>query len=222
MKNLFLAAAGAALCLSLTACFSIQVRPIPFHGPTPDLGLTPEQKLPLRLAVVIPDPMGLRYYLSMQGGRGHSVRQDQTEHFGGEKYLPIPEELSRQAAEAFPGAFESVSILRQLPPPGEYDGVVVLAVAALEENFQWGSPLSGGGTYVELSMDWKLSVLGKGNVELLSTQDSTGTRHFRTKSHTFTDEVMAEDVGREGGLLLSSITRRAARMSRDMLAKAAR
>jgi len=222
MKTFILAAAGTALCLSLASCFSIQVRPIPFRGPAPDLGLTPDQKLPLHLAVVIPDPMGFRYYLSMQGGRGHSVRQDQTEHFGGEKYLPIPEELSRQAAETFPSAFESVSVLRQLPPPGEYDGVVVLAVAALEENFQWGSPLSGGGTYVDLSMDWKLSVLGKGNVELLSTQDSTGTRHFRTKSHTFTDEVMAADVGREGGLLLSSITRKAARMSRDMLAKAAR
>lgn len=219
MKKLIL----AALCLSLAACFTIQVRPIPFRGPTPDLGLTPEQKLPLHVAVVIPDPMGFRYYLSLQGGRGHSVRQDQTEHFGGEKYLPIPEELARLAAEAFPGAFQSVSVLRQLPPPGEYDAVVVLAVAAIEENFQWGDPLFGaGGTFVELSLDWKLSVLGKGNVELLSIEDSTGTRRFHTRSHTFTDEVMAADVGREGGLLLSSITRRAVRMSRDMLVKAAR
>ncbi|MDD5629110.1 MAG: hypothetical protein PHU21_08595 [Elusimicrobia bacterium] len=212
----------AAVALTASACFTMQVHPVSFHAPTPELGLAPGQKLPLRVAVVIPDPMGFRYYSAGRGGRSGSVLQDQTEQFGGEQGIPIPSELARLSAEAFPAAFQSVSIVRQLPAPGEYDAVVELSVTSVEQDASWISPFSGGGAGMLLLMNWRLSVLGRGNKELLSRDRTTERRRFVVKKcRSFYDVHMVEAIGREGGVLLSSIVRSAVRTSRDRLAQAA-
>ena len=191
-KSLALAFCAAA-ALSMSACFTLQMHPVSFNSPTPDLGLSAGQKLPLRVAVVVPDPMGFRYYYTPPKGK----RMDQTEQFRGEQGMPISGELARLAAETFPVAFQNASVLRHEPTPGEYDAVIELAVVSIDETIEIKSG-GFGGADSELWMDWKLSVLDKGNVELLSKKGTTERRRFNIKAG-FSAEPVIQAMGREGG-----------------------
>jgi hypothetical protein len=215
MRHLALALAAA---LPLGACVTLKLHPVAFNAPAPELGLSAEQRLPLNVAVVIPDPMGLRYYYTPPAmAAGGARRMDQTDQLQGDKGLPLGGELARLVDQSFPAAFQHAAVLRQLPAPGEYDAVVELSVASIDQ-VAYMKGAGFGGVDSEMWMDWKMTVLDKKNVEVFSGKSVTEKRRFNVPAG-FTAEPMLQAIGREGGMLLAQITKEAALSSRSELAK---
>ena len=212
MKRLPLVVA-ALLC---SGCINLQVRDANFHGPTPQLGLSDSQKVPLKVAVVIPDPMGVRYYYTPPSmAAGGSKRMDQTDSMHGSKSWAT--ELARLSSEAFPSAFQYAAVVRQLPAPGEYDAVVELELTSVDQQaFMKG--VGFGGVDNDMWVAWKMSVLDGKNVETYSTQGVTPKQHFNVKAG-FTAEGMIRGIEDNGGILVSQVVHDAALAARDRLAK---
>lgn len=196
----------------LAACINLQVRDANFRGPTPRLDLAETQKLPLKVAVVIPDPMGVRYYYTPPAqAAGGAQRMDQTDQMRGGTSWAV--ELARLSGEAFPAAFRYAAVLRQLPAPGEYDAVIELSLTSIDQVI-----VMQGGLNNELWADWKLSVMNKKNVETFSTTGTSDRQRFNVKA-SFSAEGMIRGIEEAGGPLMSQIVREAALAVHSHLAK---
>ncbi len=158
------------LTLALEGC--VHWRLPPLNPQAHALGIPEERKLPLRVAVVVPDPMGFRFMISFMAkgkplGRGGKP-QDWTGKFGGEQHWHVAPELARVSAAGFSQVFAEAVSLRAMPQPGEYDAVIEARVSqiTLLDNIKPPSRRDG-----ELALDWKLTVFDREGIELLSRQD---------------------------------------------------
>lgn len=194
------------------ACVNLQVRDANFHGPTPQLGIAEAKKLPLKVAVVIPDPMGTRFYYTPPAQAG-AQRMDQTESARGFKSWAT--EVARLSNEAFPGAFQYAAVLSQLPAPGEYDAVIELSLTSIDQvAFMKFASLE-----CDLWLDWKVTVLDKKNIETFSTKGTTSKQHFKVAAG-FGAEGMIRGIEEAGGPLMSDVVREAALAVHADLSKA--
>lgn len=178
----------------------ITAKPIPLDARPIELGLAPQERLPLKVAVVVPDPMGWRLMFS-PAGRGP---RDQTNEFKGEAGYPLTRELSRVTQETFSQVFEQVTALRQLPDPGQYDAVITASIGNVNL-----APLNnsiGGGGGMNLDMEWKLAAMNGGNVETFSRSGKTPNKVVEVKASFSTDGFVA-NLGKASSDSLSELAR---------------
>ena len=150
----------------------ITMRTVPINASTPNLAVAPESRVPLRVAFVVPDPMGMRVMWTPPGmAAGGAVTKDQTEEFKGEDGLPVGRELSRTGGDVCSQVFEQCVALRQLPPPGAYDAVVIGRAATMNMT----GHVAGFTASMDYNLDWKLEVLDKDNAPIMSQTGRTPT-----------------------------------------------
>ena len=181
-----------SLLLPLGAC--ITAKPISIDARAIELGLAPQERLPLRVAVVVPDPMGWRLMFSPPNSRP----RDQTNEFKGEAGYPLTRELSRVTLETFSQVFEQVTALRQLPDPGQYDAVISASVGNVN--------LANTRGEMELNMEWKLNALNGSSVEVFNRTGKTPTKSFVIKA-SFSADGMVASLGKVSSETLSELAR---------------
>ncbi len=205
-----------AVALSAAACINLQVREANFQGPTPQLGLSEAERVPMRIAVVVPDPMGARYYYTPPAmAAGGARRMDQTDQMRGTNTWGT--ELARLSGEAFSAAFTYAAVLRHLPAPGEYDAVVEVTLTSIDQQIF----MSGMRSTSDIWLDWKMSVLDNKNIEVFSTSGTLPKRSFNVKAE-FSAEGMIRSIEEEGGRLISQAAREAVLAAHAHLAKGRR
>ncbi len=184
-----------SLVVPLAGCIS--VRPIPIDARAIEMGLAPQERLPLRVAVVVPDPMGWRMMFTPHG---RSPREDKA--FKGDVNYPLTRELSRVTHETFSQVFEQVTPLRQLPDPGQYDAVVTASIVNVNQapaNASMAPPM-------ELNMEWKLTAFNGDNVEIFGRTGKTQTKSFVIQASFSTDGYIAS-LGKLSSEMLSELAR---------------
>lgn len=182
------------VCLLLPLAGCITAKPITIDARPIELGLAPQERLPLKVAIVVPDPMGWRLMYSPPG----SSPRDQTNEFKGEAGYPLTRELSRVTQETFSQVFEQVTPLRQLPDPGLYDAVITASVGNVNLANRRGE--------MELNMEWKLNALNAGNVEVFGRTGKTPGKSFVIKA-SFSADGMVESLGKVSSETLSELAR---------------
>lgn len=182
------------LCILIPLAGCITAKPISIDARPIELGLAPQERLPLRIAVVVPDPMGWRLMFTPPG-RGP---RDQTNEFKGEAGYPLTRELSRVTHETFSQVFEQVTPLRQLPDPGQYDAVVTASIGNVN--------LANTQGEMELNMEWKLNALNAANVEILGRTGKTPTKSFTIKA-SFSADGLVASLGKVSSETLSELSR---------------
>jgi hypothetical protein len=178
----------------------ITAKPITLDARPIELGLAPQERLPLKVAVVVPDPMGWRLMFT-PAGRGP---RDQTNEFKGEAGYPLTRELSRVTHETFTQVFEQVTPLRQLPDPGQYDAVITASIGNV--NLAPLNASMGGGGGMNLDMEWKLAAMNGGNVEVFSRNGKTPNKVVEVKASFSTDGFVA-NLGKTSSDALSELAR---------------
>ncbi|MBI5882417.1 MAG: hypothetical protein HZB91_04860 [Elusimicrobia bacterium] len=172
-----------------SACVPLQLRPYPINAQAEDLGIRPQDKQPLSVAVVVPDPMGNRMLVTTRiCGVGaifcNDFVKDVTSTQDLDNLFPVARELSKVAQDTFSQAFRHVTVLRQLPQPGEYD--VVAAISIIETRLNRSTKMTlkaADAGEIVFVFQWQLRVLDKENVELFSRKDITPpseTNRFQT------------------------------------------
>lgn len=184
--------------LPLGGC--ITAKPITIDARPIELGLAPQERLPLRVAVVVPDPMGWRLMYSPPG-RGP---RDQTNEFKGEAGYPVTRELSRVTQETFSQVFQQVTALRQLPDPGQYDAVITASIGNV--NLTPLNSSMGGGGGMNLNMEWKLAAMNGDNVEVFARNGKTPDKFVEVKASFSTDGFVA-NLGKASSDALSEQAR---------------
>ncbi len=184
--------------IPLAGCITAQ--PIPLDARPIELGLAPQERLPLKVAVVVPDPMGWRLMFSPPG-RGP---RDQTNEFKGEAGYPLTRELSRVTQETFSQVFEQVTAMRQLPDPGQYDAVVTASIGNVNLTPLNGSMGGGGG--MNLNMEWKLAAMNGSNIEVFARNGKTPDKFVEVKASFSTDGFVA-NLGKASSNALSEQAR---------------
>ncbi len=198
-------APGAALfclalsALSLSAC--IQVMPIPMNAQVGSLAL---QRIPLRVAVVVPDPPTHRVMYTPPAMTGRSQPVDQTEQMN-ESLWPLGGELARATREAFSQVFEQATSLRSLPMPGEYDAVIQSRINVVRIVGFMSGGLSTR-AWQDLSFEWGITVLDDEGVPILVRQGTTPIQKIDVKP-AFSMKFYANDLGSGSSELLASMVR---------------
>lgn len=197
-------------------CFS--VRPIPISAQAENLHIASSTRLPLNVAIVVPDPHGHRIMMGvrMVNLLGRDMMDpktvDQTNVFHGDAGMPVGRELAKVVGEIFSQVFDHVSVMRQPPPPGEYDAVIQANVTEVNVlSFYTHSGMAGS---TEVALAWKLEVMDSQGVQMLSRKDLTPVESY-TIPVSFSVDPAMEAMGaaiskvlatmaKEWGLMLSS------------------
>ena len=154
---------------TLAGCVHWKLPPI--NPQIPVLNISENKKIPLRVAIVVPDPMGFRFMISWMAKDkpiGKGKPQDWTGKYGGEKHWHVAPELARVAAASFSQTFLEAVSVRAMPQPGEYDAVIEARVSEISLLDNLKPPTRRDG---QLSLNWKLVVLDRDGIELLNKQD---------------------------------------------------
>lgn len=183
MKTLRMSAVLFLLAL-LAGCAGMgqPLGPVAINAQTPNLNIDASKKLPLKLAVVVPDPMGytIMYYgagykegMETEKGVKGGYFRDMTTGFHETGFF-LEREISRTASEAFSQAFNQVVIVRELPQPGQYDGIVQVNIPkiALHER------VNITGESCDVTTEWSFSVLDGQNKEILGKKGVSPSQNF--------------------------------------------
>ncbi|MEK7234773.1 MAG: hypothetical protein AAB268_13235 [Elusimicrobiota bacterium] len=140
--------------------------PVQFEPQTPNLAVASKRNL--KLAVVVSDPMPYDVFYSGQAcpkTPNRCYKRDMTAELrsGG---FPLESALSRVVSETLSQAFSQVVVVRDLPQPGQYDGVVTLGIGRILN--QERVVLTGETN--DITAEWTMSVLDKQNKEILNTK----------------------------------------------------
>jgi hypothetical protein len=199
------------LVISLNACFSYQVKPFPINAKTENLNINPSSKLPLKVAVVIPDPLGTRLMYTPPNSKKPPM--DQTDQMHGDQVamVPLARELAKVSIETFSQVFDQAILFRQLPPPGEYDAVIQIRISSINTIGYMKGPFNA---WQDVSLDWKLSVLDNQGIELIDKKDMTPAKKLVVKGSFSMDPwinsmsaLLSEqltELGKQWGLMLYS------------------
>ncbi|MBI5885924.1 MAG: hypothetical protein HZB85_05010 [Deltaproteobacteria bacterium] len=154
-----------AVLLMLAGC---AVPPFDIKVEAPNLNIA--SKRPLKVAVVVPDPMP--YTFLYNGEKGY--RRDSTADVRSMGF-PIERDLSKVVSETLSQAFDQVVVLRDLPQPGQYDAVVNLNIGMilLQEH------VIVTGETCDLTVEWAMSVLDGQNRELMTKKGISPSRNFK-------------------------------------------
>ena len=191
---------------SIDVCAGIEVEPVNINAKTPNLNIEPSKKIPLKVAVVVPDPMAYTIYYETSGG---GYERDMTGEYRRYGFF-LEREMAKVCSETFLQVFSQVVIVRSLPQPGEYDAIVqvsmgkILLVAKVKSMF--------GKMQNDVTSEWSISVLNSQNIELLGKKGVTQSKSYewdaKTVEPAFTkglEQIISEalsNLAKEWGLLL--------------------
>jgi len=160
------------LALLIAAC-TFAIKPVPMNAQIGNVGVLTSDKLPLNVAVVVPDPPTHRIYWTPH----RHPTMDQTGQMN-EHMWPLNNELARAAKEAFSQGFASATLLRQIPMPGSnYDLIIILKLKEVHMLAGKMGPVWSYST-VDLYYVWNLSVIDNEGVEILRREDRSQTKSF--------------------------------------------
>jgi hypothetical protein len=202
----------SATLLFLLAAGCYTARPIPISTQAENLHIDPASKLPLRVAIVVPDPHGHRIIMGARLHDGSSNVGDATNAFHGDAGMPVGREVAKVAGETFSQLFDQAIVMRQQPPPGEYDAIIQVDVTEVNVlTFYTHGGLAGR---TEVALAWKLRVMDSQGVEILSRKDLTPVESYELPaSFSFDPYINAMGAAiskvitrmvKEWGLMLSS------------------
>ncbi|MDD5712331.1 MAG: hypothetical protein PHY31_06165, partial [Smithellaceae bacterium] len=170
-----------AAVFSVLGCMFLPSPPFDIKPETPNLNISPAQVKPLKVAVVIQDPMAYTLFYRGQGGK---YTRDMTAECR-DRGLLLERDLSKIASDTFSQVFKEVVILRDLPQPGQYDAVINLSIGQIL--MQEVVVVTGETT--ELTADWSMSVLDSQNREILNRNGTSPAHNFKwsilNPSHDF-------------------------------------
>jgi len=206
LGSIWLTCMMGALILPLSSCMHADVRPVPLHSQAEMLGITPEQKIPLKVAVVVAEPHAHRIIITYRpwspgsspkvtsqkvafAKGGNETTADQTNIFGGEQGIPIGRELAKVAGESFSQAFGTVSSFREQPTAGQYDLTAIIQVKEVDvfEYVNVNPLFTPDKGSVEVMLSWGISVIDPKGVERFSRKGITTPEKFPVQSSTHAD-----------------------------------
>jgi hypothetical protein len=154
--------------LMVTSCAPLP--PFELKPETPNLNIASSQTKPLKIAIVVQDPMPYTIFYQGQG----KYRRDMTAESRTKGFL-LERDLSKIVSETFAQAFKQVVVLRDLPQPGQYDAVVKLNVGQilLQER------VVVSGETCDVTADWNMSVLDLQNREISSNKGISSKHNFK-------------------------------------------
>ncbi len=181
-----------AVLLSLTGC--ITLRPFPVSARVENLNIEPAAKLVLNAAIVIPDPMGNRIIetqrqFNIYGVEMRNSTQDRTGMYG-EKGAPVGRELSRVAGDVFAQVFTRSLILRQPPPPGDYDAVVEVRIIQINMTTIRRSSFGSAKLESEINLDYEVTVSDNRGSEIFNQKARTIAEKSQVQGLNITDQYM--------------------------------
>jgi hypothetical protein len=153
--------------LMMVGCASmppVEIKPI-----TPNLNIASSNIRPLKMGVVIPDPMPYSLFYKGEG----SYSRDMTADMRAQGLL-LERDLSKIVQDTLSQAFRQVVILRDLPQPGQYDAVVNLSIGQLLAK----EHVIVTGETCDITAAWTMSVLDDQNKEILSTKGISPSHNF--------------------------------------------
>lgn len=160
----------AAVCLVVsTLLAACATPPVELRSQIPDLGIAANAKRPLKIAVVVVDPMAYSLFYQGQGAYTRDMTAEMRT-----KGFPLEAELSRVASDTFSQAFASVVVVRDLPSPGQYDAVVRLDIGQI----LFKEHVVVTGETCDMTAAWKMSVLDRKNREVLAKQGVSSSHNF--------------------------------------------
>jgi len=159
------------------------VPPFELRPETPNLSIEQSKIRPLKIAIVVQDPMPYNIFYNGAGckdmptkGRpkGGCYRRDVTAD-SRSSGLMLERDLSNIASETLSQAFREVVVLRDLPEPGQYDAVVNLDIGQilLQEH------VILTGETCDITAEWSMSVLDNQNKEFLSKKGISPSHNFK-------------------------------------------
>jgi hypothetical protein len=194
------------IALSADVCTGVEVEPVNINAKTPNLNIDPAKKIPLKVAVVVPDPMAYTIYYEIS-----NYNSDMTGEYrkGG---FPLEREMSKVCSETFSQVFNQVVIVRSLPQPKDYDAIVQVGIGKI---LQAGKVKSMFGKMQnDVTSEWSISVLDSQNIELFGKKGVSQARSFEwsamSPAEAFSKEmgpIMSEtlsELAKEWGLFLYS------------------
>jgi hypothetical protein len=196
--------------MPLAGCYTF--RPIPINVQAENLHIDPSSRLPLKAVIVVPDPHGHRIIMGVRRHDGSSNVQDATNTFHGDAGMPVGPELAKVAAQTFSQVFDQAIVMRQQPPPGEYDALIQVNVTEVNVlTFYTHGGMAGS---TEVALAWKLRVMDSQGVEILSRTGLTPVESYKIPVSFSMDPAM-EAMGaaistviarmvKEWGVMLSS------------------
>ena len=154
--------------LMMVGCASmppIEIKPI-----TPNLNIAPSNIRPLKMGVVIHDPMPYSLFYKGEG----SYSRDMTADMRAQGLL-LERDLSKIVQDTFSQAFRQVVVLRDMPQPGQYDAVVNLNIGQLLAK----EHVILTGETCDITAAWNMTVLDNQNKEILNTKGVSPSHNFK-------------------------------------------
>lgn len=164
----FASAVLIGVFLAMTACAPLppfEIKPV-----TPSLNIQPSQVRPLKIAVIIPDPMP---YSVFYKGAGTYSREStaETRSMG----LMLERDMTKVVSDTLSQAFRQLVVLRELPQPGQYDASVNLSLGQILLK----EVVVITGETCDITAEWSMTVLDGQNRELLSRKGISPAHNFR-------------------------------------------
>lgn len=153
---------------AMTGCFAA-APPFDINPVTPNLNIASTNVKPIRLAVVIQDPMAYTVFYQGQGG----YKRDMTAEFRNRAF-PLESNLSKISSDTFSQAFKQVVVLRELPQPGQYDAIVNINIGLI---LMKESVIVTGETS-DVTAEWIMTVMDNQNREILNKKGVSPIHNF--------------------------------------------
>jgi len=156
------------LLLAIFGCASMP--PIDIKPVTPNLNIAQSNVRPIKIGIVIQDPMSYSLFYKGQG----SYTRDMTADMRAQGLL-LERDLSKIVSDTLSQAFRQVVVLRDLPGPGQYDAVVNLSIGQILAK----EHVIVTGETCDITAAWSMSVLDGQNKEILSTKGISPSHNFK-------------------------------------------
>jgi len=179
---------------------SIKVIPVPMNTQIGSIGVVESNKIPLKVAVVVPDPPTHKI---MYKAPHRQVPMDQTAQMN-EQLWPLNNELSKASKEVFSQIFNSVTLLRQTPMIGsDYDLIITARLKEVHiamprpAPFQLSIPM-------ELYYLWSISIMNNEGIEIFKREDRTQTKTYMSDMSM---DIYVSNWGRTSSELMAEMVK---------------
>lgn len=187
-----------ALFNALLMGCTMQMQPVPMNTQIGSIGISESKKIPLNVAVVVPDPPTHRLMFKAID----KAPVDRTDQLPGENFWPLNIELAKASKDVFSQIFKSVTLLRKTPALGSnYDLIIIARLKEVQQSAKQPKPFQVDMPY-ELDYLWNLTVMNNEGVEILKREGRTEPRIFMA---TTSMDVFVANIGRTSSELMSEM-----------------
>lgn len=180
--------------------------PFEIKPQTPNLNIVPSNVKPLKVAIIVQDPMPYTVFYKGQG----SYSRDSTSEMRSLGFM-LERDLSKIASDTFSQVFRQVVVLRDLPGAGQYDALINLNIGQILMK----EKVIITGETTDISAEWNMSVLDGKNREIFSRKGIspvhnfkwriTAVRHDSILGINSTMSLILAELAQEWGTILSNM-----------------